>query len=360
MLELVQVGKQLDGEAILSDINLCVSADGINILLGPTLAGKTSLLRIMAGLDRPSSGDLRFKGKSVLGVPVQQRRVAMVYQQFINYPSLTVFDNIASPLRLAKLAKTEIQRQVQAAAELLQISDLLARRPEQLSGGQQQRVALARALAKRAELVLLDEPLANLDYKLREELRADLPRLFAEQGAILVYATTEPSEALLLGGKTAVLHQGRVLQHGSSIEVFRRPTSLRSAVAFSDPPLNTLPASKCGAQLSLAGTVMSLGEQAAALHDADYSVAIRPHHIQLQASSQHCVAVDATATVSEISGSESFVHFEFAGHQGVALIHGIHPLQLNQHIQLYLDPQQFYFFHSDGSLALAPAVAGGG
>ena len=184
MLELIHVSKLVDGEIVIDDACLTLSSDQINILLGPTLSGKTSLMRLMAGLDAPSSGDIRFDGKSVVGLPVQRRNVAMVYQQFINYPSLTVFENIASPLRVAKLDKRSIIGKVHEAAGLLKISNLLDRTPAQLSGGQQQRVALARALVKQANLVLLDEPLANLDYKLREELRYELPRLFAEQGAV--------------------------------------------------------------------------------------------------------------------------------------------------------------------------------
>src|SRR5690606_17615016 len=141
-------------------------------------------------------------------------------QQFINYPTLTVFENIASPMRVQRRSKTEIEQRVLDAARLLKLEPYLDRLPLELSGGQQQRTAIARALVKDAELVLLDEPLANLDYKLREELRFELPRLFAESGAIFVYATTEPHEALLLGGATATLSQGRVTQFGPTIEVY--------------------------------------------------------------------------------------------------------------------------------------------
>src|SRR5262249_46377990 len=155
-----------------------------NILLGPTHSGKTSLMRLMAGLDRPTSGDIRFNGESVVGVPVQQRNVAMVYQEFINYPAMTVYDNIASPLRIAKVDKDTIDAEVRKAAELMKLIPYLGRTPLSLSGGQQQRTALARAIVKNADLVLLDEPLANLDYKLREELRAELPKIFERSGAI--------------------------------------------------------------------------------------------------------------------------------------------------------------------------------
>ena len=158
------------------------------------------------------------EGKDVTGFDVRQRSVAMVYQQFINYPSLTVYENIASPLRVQGRPREEIDRRVQEAAKLLRLEPYLKRTPLQLSGGQQQRTAIARALVKGADLVLLDEPLANLDYKLREELRTELPRIFEASGAIFVYATTEPSEALLLGGHTVCMWEGQVLQAGDTLE----------------------------------------------------------------------------------------------------------------------------------------------
>jgi len=195
-------------------------------------------MRLMAGLDKPTDGEISIDGNSILGIPVRQRNVAMVYQQFINYPGMTVYENIASPMRLAKVDKITLDKKVRDAAALLKLEPYLDRTPLNLSGGQQQRTAIARALVKNAELVLLDEPLANLDYKLREELRIELPRIFAETGAIFVYATTEPQEALLLGGTTATLSQGRVTQTGKTIDVYNQPLNLETAQTFSDPPFN--------------------------------------------------------------------------------------------------------------------------
>ena len=212
--------KKAGRENHISDLSLSLERGSLNVLLGPTLSGKTTLMRLMAGLDKPTSGDITLDGKSVAGVSVRKRNVAMVYQQFINYPGLTVYENIASPMRLARINKTELDRKVREAASLLKLEPYLERTPLHLSGGQQQRTAIARALVKQAELVLLDEPLANLDYKLREELRIELPRIFAETGAIFVYATTEPQEALLLGGKTATLSEGRLTQFGDTISVY--------------------------------------------------------------------------------------------------------------------------------------------
>src|SRR5687767_6020777 len=217
-LELRHVTKKVHGETHIDDVSLTFAHGTLNILLGPTLSGKTSLMRLMAGLDVPSAGQVYFDGKDVTGVPVRQRSVAMVYQQFINYPNLTVYENIASPLRVAGVAKPELEKRVHETAALMKLTPLLQRKPLELSGGQQQRTALARAIVKGANLVLLDEPLANLDYKLREELREELPRIFSATGAIFVYATTEPVEALLLGGSTATLAQGRVTQFGPRSE----------------------------------------------------------------------------------------------------------------------------------------------
>src|SRR6186713_417821 len=247
MLELRNVSKTVGAAEHIRDVSLTLRHGSLNVLLGPTLSGKTSLMRLMAGLDAPTSGSVWFDGTDVTGVPVQKRNVAMVYQQFVNYPAMSVYENIASPLRVAGASKAEIERKVGEAAELLKLTPHLGRTPLELSGGQQQRTALARAIVKGAGLVLLDEPLANLDYKLREELRAELPRIFAESGTIFVYATTEPHEALLLGGNTATLSEGRVTQFGPTIEVFRRPDALITAKTFADPPLNTIVLRKKGA-----------------------------------------------------------------------------------------------------------------
>jgi glycerol transport system ATP-binding protein len=248
-LELKGVSKAVDGATHIHPTDLTLEAGTMNVLLGPTQSGKTSLMRLMAGLDVPVTGQIIWNGKDVTGMRVQDRGVAMVYQQFINYPTMSVYDNIASPLRLLRKSKAEIDKAVQNAAALMQLTSMLDRKPLELSGGQQQRCALARALVKEAGLVLLDEPLANLDYKLREELRVEIPKIFEEAGSIFVYATTEPEEALLLGGNTATLWEGRVTQFGPTPEVYRRPQDATTARVFSDPPMNFLPLSKTGVRL---------------------------------------------------------------------------------------------------------------
>lgn len=357
MLELVNVSKQVGASTHIDDVSLSLERGSLNVLLGPTLSGKTTLMRLMAGLDRPTSGRVMVDGSDVTGVSVRRRDVAMVYQQFINYPALTVYENIASPMRIAGTDASTLDRKVREAAELMKLSDFLDRTPLNLSGGQQQRTAIARALVKGAELVLMDEPLANLDYKLREELRVELPRLFAETGAVFVYATTEPHEALLLGGKTATLHEGRITQFGPTIEVHDRPGNLTTAQTFADPPLNIASIVKSGSSLRYGD--IDLGKSrddtsAATLPDGPCTLAFRPHHVSLTSTDRHSVAVPVTVGTSEITGSETYLHVKSDDAEWVALMHGVHRIPKGDTVTLHLDPSRFYLFADDGTLVQSP------
>ncbi|ACM31859.1 ABC transporter ATP-binding protein [[Acidovorax] ebreus] len=356
-MELILDGitKRVGPQVWLHGMGLRLHSDAVTVLLGATQAGKTSLMRIMAGLDRPTEGRVRVDGVDVTGVPVRERNVAMVYQQFINYPSLTVADNIASPLKLR--GDKNVAARVRELAERLHITPFLDRLPSELSGGQQQRVALARALAKGAPLMLLDEPLVNLDYKLREELREELSQLFAAGGSTVVYATTEPGEALLLGGYTAVLHEGELLQYGPTAEVFHAPRSLRVARAFSDPPMNLLPAQPVPGGVQLAGgSVLALRHPLQAPAGGTLTVGLRASALRL-AQRAGDVAVQGVVELAEISGSDTFVHAATPWGALVAQVTGVHYLELGSAVTLYLDPAQAYVFGADGALALAPVRA---
>ncbi|MDB5552776.1 MAG: ugpC 5 [Rhizobium sp.] len=352
MLELKSVTKQSGADIHINDVSIRLERGSLNVLLGPTLSGKTSLMRLMAGLDKPTKGSVWFEGKDVTGLAVQKRNVAMVYQQFINYPAMTVYENIASPLRVTGKSRDEIDKAVHKAAELLRLTPYLKRLPLELSGGQQQRTALARAMVKNAGLVLLDEPLANLDYKLREELRAELPKIFAETGAIFVYATTEPSEALLLGGHTATLSEGRITQFGPTVDVFRRPADLVTAQTFSDPPLNTVGAVKQGSVIRLdTGTEMPVPAYLASVADGRVVIGFRPHHLSPVALSASSVAIPAKVMVTEITGSESFVHVSNGFGKWVMLARGVHDLAPETDITVNLDTRHLLAFREDGTSA---------
>jgi len=246
---------------------------------------------------------------------------------------------------------------VRELAERLHIEMFLDRLPAELSGGQQQRVALARALAKGAPLMLLDEPLVNLDYKLREELRDELTQLFAAGDSTVVYATTEPAEALLLGGYTAVLHEGELLQYGPTAEVFHAPNSLRVARAFSDPPMNLVRAQVSGAGLRLPnGAQLPLALPPTLT--GDLTLGLRANALRLQERPGD-VAVAGRAELSEISGSDTFVHVDTPWGDLVAQITGVNYLELGRAVSLFLNPAQAYVFDAAGALAQAPARAGG-
>ena len=356
MLELKNVSKKVGNTFHIEDVSLTLKKGSLNVLLGPTLSGKTSLMRLMAGLDRPTSGDILIAGHSVMKVPVQKRNVAMVYQQFINYPGFTVYENIASPLRVARVDSQLIDLKVREAAELMKLSPYLDRTVLNLSGGQQQRTALARALVKGAELVLLDEPLANLDYKLREELRVELPRIFAETGAIFVYATTEPQEALLLGGDTATLHEGKVSQFGRTIDVHNSPANLVTAQTFSDPPMNVISMQKQGAEFVFSHGTTKCSKKLIELADGRYSMGVRPHHLSLQKPNENALKIEATVSTTEIAGSETFVHIVENELKLVVLTHGIHRVQPGDKIPVYMDPSKFFIFDHHDSLVSAPDV----
>ena len=356
-LELVGASRIVGGQVHLHPVDLTLEAGTMNVLLGPTLAGKTSLMRMMAGLDAPTAGRIRWQGEDVTGMRVQDRRVAMVYQQFINYPSMTVYENVASPLRLMGKSKAEIDDAVRRTAALMRLEPFLDRRPLELSGGQQQRCALARALVKDAGLVLLDEPLANLDYKLREELRAEIPRIFAEAGSIFVYATTEPEEALMLGGHTATLWQGRVTQFGPTPQVYRRPVDATTARVFSDPPMNFLDVTLAGGRITYGrGEAAPAPASMAGLADGGYRAGFRPNHLALDAPGPDALRFDATLAVTEITGSETFVHVDHHGDRWVGLVHGVRSLRPGP-LPVHVDPRHVYVFAADGPLVAAAPYA---
>ncbi len=354
-LALDHVGRTVGGERWLDDVTVELRAGTLNVLLGPTLAGKTSLMRVMAGLDRPHAGRVLADGQDVTSAPLQKRSVAMVYQQFINYPSFTVYDNIASPLRRQGLTPKSIDAKVREAAAMLHMEPFLDRLPAELSGGQQQRCAIARALVKDAALLLLDEPLVNLDYKLREELRAELRALFARRSAIVVYATTEPAEALVMGGEVLVMGEGRVLQQGPILEVYRRPASAEVALTFSDPPMNMIVGQVAdGAALLGREVRLPLTHHLAGLPPGRYRFGVRASHLAMRPTGPGDVAIPGEVELAEISGSETFVHVRHNDIAWVVQQEGVHTHALGERVVLHVSPARLFAFAEDGALRAAP------
>jgi len=350
-LELKNVSKRVGADMHIHDTSLVFQDNSFNMLLGATRAGKTTLMQLMAGIQKPTTGAIWHRGRDVTHVPVQRRNVSMVYQQFINYPMLSVFENIASPLRVTGMAESEVKSRVGKASEILRLTPMLDRKPAELSGGQQQRTAIARAIVKDSDLIFLDEPLANLDYKLREELRDELPKLFSGRNAIVFYATTEPHEALLFGNQTLTMHEGRITQFGPTAEIYRKPNTLLSAQVFSDPPINVAKATKRGKELHVFnGVKWPLPQQAKSLADGEYMIGLRPHYVSAEKTGTSSGTIEGRVLVTEISGSESVVHLDVGAGTWVSQSHGVHPYVVGEHAKFHVDVGQAFFFAADGKL----------
>lgn len=355
-LSLQNIDKVVGREIHIKDVSLEFESGSRNVILGRTLAGKTSLLRVMAGLDRPTHGKILIDGKDVTAVSVRRRSVAMVYQQFINYPSLTVYKNIASPLKTSGMNKGDIDRHVRETAEMLHIEDLLDRMPSELSGGQQQRTAIARALVKNADLLLMDEPLVNLDYKLREELRVELQDIFKQRGAIVVYTTTEPTEALMLGGNIVVIDEGRILQSGPTPQVYHNPITMKVAEVFSDPPINYLDAGVNSDYVYFGQNIqIPLTGHLKGVAPGDYKIGVRSNHLFLSRRDANDVELMVRVELSEMNGSETITHVNHNETSLVVLDNGIHPHKIGSEISVFINPRSLFLYNSAGSLVASPS-----
>lgn len=290
----------------LKGIDLQIEPGEFFALLGPSGSGKTTTLRILAGLDMPSAGRVVVDGEDITTRAPSERDVAMVFQSYALYPHMTVSGNIAFPLEMAKLPKHEIDGAVREAARKVKIEHLLDRKPGQLSGGQQQRCALARAIVRKAKLFLLDEPLSNLDAKLRLETRVELKKLQRSLGVTAVYVTHDQEEAMTLADRLAVFMEGEVRQVGRPAEVFARPNSVEVAAFIGSPPMNLLPAQFADGEVAFAGHRLRTSVQ---LDSAcDVVMGIRPSALRLVEG-----GIPARVDLVEDLGDSAVLDLDFGG-----------------------------------------------
>jgi multiple sugar transport system ATP-binding protein/inositol-phosphate transport system ATP-binding protein len=275
-------------------------------LLGPSGSGKSTTLRILAGLDAPSAGRVFIDGQDITASDARDRDIAMVFQSYALYPHMTVYENIAFPLEMAKLPKAEIGPAVREAARKVAIEHLLDRKPGQLSGGQQQRCALARAIVRKARLFLLDEPLSNLDAKLRLETRTELKKLQRSLGVTAVYVTHDQEEAMTLADRMAVFMAGEIQQIGRPADVFARPNSIDVAAFIGSPPMNLIPARYKDGSVEIAGQRLdtSLKESG----ERDVVVGIRPGAVRIGAG-----GIPATVELVEDLGDTAILDLDCGG-----------------------------------------------
>jgi len=329
-LALDKVYKYYAGDlCVLNNINIEVASGEFLVLLGPSGCGKSTLLHAIAGLHNISSGEIRLGGRVLNNVPCQNRDIAMVFQSYALYPSMTVRQNIAFPLEMRKVSKDERENAVDGVASLLQIKHLLDRKPAQLSGGQRQRVAIGRALVREPDLFLFDEPLSNLDALLRVEMRTELKKLHQRMGRTTVYVTHDQIEAMTLASRIAILDKGVIQQFGTPNEVYNKPANLFVATFIGNPNINLLPAVSRGGRVALndSGTVLAAPDEFVAALKADgrkLTVGIRPEHISLAdrkaAPSAHELDVDVEVTLIEPTGSDDVVIFQHGGAEQSALL----------------------------------------
>ena len=341
-----------DDQFHLNDVSFNFKKGNLYTILGRTLSGKTTFLKTIAGLLNPDSGNLSFEEKDFSKIPVWERNVAMVYQQFINYPHLNVYENIIFPLKQRKLSQDKIKTDVEVALKTVGLIGFENRKIQELSGGQQQRVALARSLAKKAKILLLDETLVNLDYKLREQLREEFKKIFSEgmsQETILIYSTTDPQEVMELNGEVIVLDEGKVLQKGPAKEIFENPLNLKVAEISNDPPMNILKGLKNSDDLNFENISIKSPKHFKNLENQNYNFGIRASEIKLDDNGE-----EFEIELAEISGSETLLHLKKGNSKLIALIEEVMNFKIHQKVKINFNSNKFYAFNQSGELVSSP------
>ena len=339
-------GKGDKSVEVLRKIDIHVAPGEFLILVGPSGCGKSTLLNIIAGLDEPTEGEIRLRGKNVVGMPPRERDIAMVFQSYALYPTLSVADNIGFALEMRKMPKAERKVRIDEVAAMLQITHLLERRPSQLSGGQRQRVAMGRALARQPQLFLFDEPLSNLDAKLRVEMRAEIKRLHQASGITSVYVTHDQVEAMTLGSRIAVMKGGMVQQLGSPDEIYNRPSNTYVATFIGSPTMNLLRGTQAAGRFAIQGATLALSAPPTA---APLLLGIRPEHLVLDNSS----VWRGQVSVVEPTGPDTYVVVDTEAGSMTLRTDAQTRVQPGERVGLSVAPAHAHWFDADTENRLA-------
>ncbi|KQU55577.1 sugar ABC transporter ATP-binding protein [Sphingomonas sp. Leaf339] len=352
-VDIIGLSKRFGDTTVLHPTDLRIEDGEFVVLVGPSGCGKSTLLRLIAGLEQPSEGRVVIDGRDVTNAAPSDRGLAMVFQSYALYPHLTVAANIAFPLKVAGIARREIDDRVREVAAMLDLSDLLNRRPRALSGGQRQRVSIARAVVRRPRVLLLDEPLSNLDANLRARMRHEFARLHQQLGATMIYVTHDQLEAMTLANRIVVMGAGRVEQGGAPLDVYRRPASVAVAAAIGSPGMNLLPATiiagdKRGAMVRLTGgeEVLTGADVPRDAIGASATLGIRPEHLHLDPTGPFEGAVE----LFERLGPLSFAHLGVRGAVDtiVAQLPGDRSVTLGERLRFGVSPGDAHLFGPDG------------
>lgn len=337
---------------VLKDVSLDVEPGEFAVLLGPSGCGKSTLLATIAGLDDLQSGRILFDAEDVTDFEPSERNIGMVFQSYALYPNMTVRQNMSFGLEVAKTPKAEITERVQWAAQLLQIEPLLDRKPSQLSGGQRQRIAIGRALVRKADLFLFDEPLSNLDAKLRTEMRVEIKNLHQNLGVTFIYVTHDQVEAMTLATRIAVMHGGVIEQYASPDEVYNRPATMFVADFVGAPPMNLLPAvlqkTPAGITATLEGHTVPINNYPFKEQPSEGDaivLGIRPEHVLIDAPDA-AFAIKAAILVIEPLGADTLAWFELAGKRMAARLTPEAARGLGKEVSLSFDLSNISLFSS--------------
>jgi multiple sugar transport system ATP-binding protein len=335
-IQIENVTKAFSGQVAVDDVSLTIDDGEFVVLLGPSGCGKTTLLRMVAGFEQPDAGSISIGGRDVTDLPPRSRSIAMVFQSYALFPHMSVADNISFGLRMHRMARAEAQGRVEKTAAMMQIEQLLERYPSQLSGGQRQRVAVARALAMEPAVLLMDEPLSNLDALLRLQMRAELKALLKGVGSTTMYVTHDQVEALSMGDRTAVMNRGRLLQVDTPMMVYDRPAEVFVARFIGNPPMNVLRAVTREGGVELEGHPLPLEPNGWA-PGSEVQVGVRAEYIQM-AREQGPGAIEARVQVVEPLGSHLLLTVQLGTQQLKATSRTDFPVQAGDSVWLTPEP----------------------
>ena len=331
--------KDFDKTRIINDISLEIKDKEFHVLVGPSGCGKSTILRLIAGLENLTDGEIYIDNNLVNNEEPKNRDIAFVFQSYALYPHMTVIENIAFPLKMRKMTKNDIEKKVIEAAKILDIEHLLKRKPKQLSGGQRQRVALGRAIVRKPKVFLLDEPLSNLDAKLRVEMRASIKKLHKELDTTFIYVTHDQIEALTMGDKISVINKGEIMQTDSPNEIFYNPKNKFTAGFIGSYPMNFVDVEIENNKIKLNNNVFELPFNC---NKDKITIGFRPS--QTFENNINNIEINAKINFVEILGDEKLVYFEINGQK--CTLKGKFDYQVNQEFIIRLNPYDFYFFDS--------------
>lgn len=346
-VELQHITKHFPGVTALSDVSFSIQDSEFFVLLGPTGAGKTTTLRVIAGLERQDEGSVLFDGIPVDNETPSDRDIAFVFQQYSLYPTMTVFDNLAFPLRspLRRVPESQIGERVQDAAEKLRISHLLDRKTAHLSGGEMQRVSIGRAIVREPRIFLMDEPLSNLDAKLRESLRVELQHLQKTQGSTTLFVTHDQIEALTMADRIAVLNEGRIMQIGTPDDIYDRPSTTFVARLVGTPRINLLTANLENDTLHVEDSNLSLSVPQAVDLPSTFTLGVRPEDVQPAQDGEF----SGQLLLTEPLGVETILHIQ-AGEQTLqSLVPGMTDAQIGADLRFDIVRERLHLFRLDGT-----------